>query len=411
MALRVLLLSDIHCDSRRHTPGDIDGPGDAPHQPLPHVLVTPRESEGRKDALIELKGSLPSDIDAVLVSGDLCNGADEQALHYIWAELLSLGELLDARVFSVPGNHDMDSRFKNGEDPRLILQGLPQPFPEPMVSRNDQFFARHFLVDMVDGHDVVLIRLNSAAFHGYREEWRHGRVSSITTAAISAEIGQLLSERSYKPALGIFLTHHHYRPLHSLAAEGSTDYSAIRGDQHLTEFFRQEVGIPWLLIHGHRHQPTIYYADGPAAAPTVIAAGSMGQNLTGMPSGSMNTYHVIDVDVSGQFAHPRGIVETHVFADTVGWRSAPEPVFDVGLPYIERFGDRSDPRQLAVRIEAVTANEPILTRERLLEEFPDLRFRMSADLQLLVESLSERGLESRVDMQRTSIEEVRRTPK
>jgi hypothetical protein len=101
------------------------------------------------------------------------------------------GALEANQTISTCGNHDLDSRYLATEvdpDPRGFLLSLKPPFPFNNELLNDRYWARNYAITTLP-NGVVIVSLNSSAFHGGKpEEIDHGRVSRRTIDALAAEL-------------------------------------------------------------------------------------------------------------------------------------------------------------------------------------------------------------------------------
>lgn len=159
----------------------------------------------------------------------------------------------------------MDSRFKyNDHDAKSTLQGLEKyPFNEENL--NNEYWARNIVV-----HETQYIRwviLNSAAHHGYKDESRHGRISDRTLSYLKDQLAKTDNSK-----INVLVCHHH---VYKIGAVDLDDYNEIKqGSAPLSALESGQFGS-WLIIHGHRHWPSITYAPGGNNSPVVFSAGSL----------------------------------------------------------------------------------------------------------------------------------------
>jgi predicted MPP superfamily phosphohydrolase len=200
--LRVLVLSDLHCTSK--PPGDAAG----------SWLTTTTSTDPRINPLRAVDRVLHDagvTVDIILCAGDLCDKADPAALQYVWHELTSLADRLEARLIATVGNHDLDSRHAAGVDPKEALFGLEPIFPCLNDTLRDRYWSRDYA--LVEGEGWRIVTLNSCTFHGYNPadgpELETGRVSRNSCRLLREELNALVPTT----AIQILLVHHHLEQL------------------------------------------------------------------------------------------------------------------------------------------------------------------------------------------------------
>lgn len=318
---------------------------------------------------------------AILCPGDLGDKANTVGIQYAWAKLQQLKTHLKATdIFGTVGNHDVDSRgVHNDFDPRGYLQSLTPRFPVESDPSYDQYWSRHFTVIERDCYRMVL--LNSSAFHGFKDEHEHGRISKHTLSALRESLRPL----SLK-TINILLCHHH--PLqHSENDLGEDD--VMKGGQELLDLIGNSHLGEWIVIHGHKHHPKLTYAAGASSVtPIVFAAGSLCANLfKGIQGIARNQFYIIEFRLSDITLH--GLVGTFRAWDWiygVGWQ---ESASTSGLPSHGGFGHRQRPHALASEINSALS-EPTLGWNEMLNRVPVLRYVLPRDLTRTVLELNDK---------------------
>src|SRR5258708_3015416 len=132
---RLAVLSDLHAAPQAvaHKPGEVRLFTDLEHgAPADHPML------GLK-SLIAKEGLSAN---AVVCPGDMTNKANAQALGYVWRNLHEVSALMKAAgVVATVGNHDVDSRTRDGDSfPREALMRLDPRFPSGYATTSDQYW-------------------------------------------------------------------------------------------------------------------------------------------------------------------------------------------------------------------------------------------------------------------------------
>jgi Icc-related predicted phosphoesterase len=301
-------------------------------------------------ALLHLVKSQNLRADALLCPGDLGDRASTTGIQYAWAKLVQVQKAMRAKdLFATVGNHDIDSRGKaNKFDPRGFLQTLDPPFPYKALAVADHFWSRHFAI--VERGNFRIVLLNSSAFHGYENEYIHGRVSEHTLSALA----KTLASTKKKQLVNILLCHHHPM-LHSDRKLG--DHDTMKHGQELLDLINHHG--EWIVIHGHKHDPRLSYAAGRSSVtPIVFAAGSLTASLyPEIASTARNQFYIIEFPLDD--IATRGLVGTFRAWDWIyesGWQPATS---GSGLPSVGSFGHRENPNVIAQRVASCFAEDTI----------------------------------------------------
>jgi len=278
--------------------------------------------------------------DLLLCAGDMADRGCRAGLRHVWGALHRLAAHLgDARLLTVPGNHDLDSRFEgSGFDPKGALLGLQPRLPIGDERLDDHFWARNFAVVAENAYRVLL--LNSAAYHGYmkeneaHKEHEHGRISKATLAAIRDALNHT-GPRS----VNIVLCHHHPMANNDV---GETDYSEMSGGHDLVNLLSED-DAEWMMVHGHKHYPRIAYATGTGAACLVFGAGSFSARLySEAATKTRNQFYIVEFEYDQDDSLPplKGRIHAWDYSNLDGWKRSPASSV---IPYNAGFGFRDRP--------------------------------------------------------------------
>lgn len=382
--IKIALLSDLHV----HDEGE-NGPG---------YLGVHSESSSNKDPFLGLNQLIASDkldVDLVFCAGDICDKANQNALRYAWEKLHTLKDKLKAdKLIATAGNHDMDSRHLNNEfDAKGALQQLTPFFPVDDEELYDRYWSRNFVITSHKGIRILI--LNSAAYHGYAEEYKHGRVSQYTLDKIAEELGSTNDPYS----LNIFLCHHHP---HKHGDISQKDYSNMMLGEKLIDLLGSGSFGNWLIIHGHTHHPRVCYGaysgDNP---PIVFSAGSFAARLSGdLQSNARNQFYILELydvkDFDSYDLFMPGTFTAWDWIQNIGWQKAGS---DSGLPKFGGFGSSASINSIVEKIFENLSIEStdFLSYEEILEFAPDIAFLLPKQHNLLIDRLSAKNLACKFD--------------
>ncbi len=323
--------------------------------------------------------------------------ADAGAQTFAWEKLQGLAAKLGASLIATAGNHDMDSRHTTEHDAKGILQSLTPMFPGLPESDCDRYWARNFVVVDTEPHWRMVV-LNSSAYHGggtpkddpdfATAEFERGRVSDRTTQAISAQL-----RGEVRKPLNILLCHHH--PLRNAEMPQFIDYSEMRGGDTLINVLNDlDVG-DWIIIHGHKHFPRIWYGPSESGrAPVVFSAGSFSVKLySELAALARNQFYVIDFPLDRmqeEMVGVLGIVAAWDWTTSLGWLPAKERS---GIADQSGFGWRENPDRVAhliakqVKPSLVSSGRPYFSWAELNEAMALLPFLSPRSLGQVLQSL------------------------
>jgi predicted phosphodiesterase len=379
--IRIAVVSDLHVYTEDYSnesekPGFIRVNGD--NSPLTNPV----------EGLSKLIESDDLYADYLVCAGDLTNKADPKALKFGWELLHRIkNELGAGHLYATAGNHDLDSRnLFSPFDAKEQIQSLEPYHPVDLEREYDKYWARHYTI--LEHDEIRFLLLNSAAYHGYKDEYKHGRVSEKTIHRIRNDL------HGREKKLNILLVHHHPHRHQELSLN---DYSAMDGGELLIDTLNKSGLGCWLIIHGHRHMPTIgYSASSSSEAAIVFAAGSFSAVLyPDIQSRARNQFYIIEIKcklpLKSKNLFMAGKYRAWDWISHIGWQSATEKS---GLPAQGGFGARLVISSLADEISDFINNseDGFLSIDELLTQFQELEYLVPEDLKALVKSLAAQGI-------------------
>jgi len=334
-------------------------------------------------------------VDWVVCPGDLADRADPAAQGVAWSALETLKRDVGAKLLiGTAGNHDIDSRLAFDEiDIKGALQSLNPIFPGLNENQCDFYWSRNFAI--LEEPDVLVVILNSSAFHGINsdkrtdyKEYEHGRVSDRTIDAIIKR----LPKESKK--LNILLAHHHFYKNERIAAK---DYSTIINGTKLLDVLATATSRPWFVLHGHMHYPEISYGKGDStSSPIIFSAGSFSRKLHELRQESANQfYHLkFPFDKYQQLGWETcGICRAWDWVPGEGWKAARGVA---RIPKRSGFGCRASKVNLATQIYAIVdgSQNRVTTWEKIVSKVPELEFILPTDLERVIQEIRNKKQET-----------------
>ncbi len=336
-SIRIAVISDVHAFPGKYgdaSPGWL-GLGDDQSNPKSNPFA----------GVLDLIARETMKADVVVCGGDLGDKASPDAQQYVWQQIEQVRVALGASLtIGTAGNHDLDSRFShNNYDAKGQLQSLSPLFPVNDNEKWMEYWAQNYTI--IEYKGVRFITLNSAAYHGYasdpaKPESQHGRVSDQTLDRLTAD----LASRG-AALVNVLLVHHH--PYKNDVIK-IVDYSDMKnGDKLINDLTGIRVG-PWLVIHGHKHIPRLFYGPGGNLAPAIFSAGSFSARI--WPESAeiaRNEFYIMDLHVPssvGSATSSKGKINTWQWSYGNGWI---RPKFRSGLGPSAAFGTRADIGELA----------------------------------------------------------------
>ena len=201
------------------------------------------------------------------------------------------------------------------------------PFPYDFGDENSHFWAWHF--DIIEQENIRFLVINSSAFHGVSKEYMHGRISDTTLSKINTKLKNASTKK-----INIVLCHHH---IHKNEDIKIGEYDSMHGGERLLNDIDKINCGPWMVIHGHKHHPKIYYGNSTTGqSMPIFSAGSFSGDINGMSSYVQNQFYTIDFSLND--IETFGLVGTFKAWDFVvgrGWNPASTRS---GLPDSGGFG-------------------------------------------------------------------------
>jgi 3',5'-cyclic AMP phosphodiesterase CpdA len=378
--VRFLVLSDLHAYSKGllkegETPPSFlhmglpdDQPGEHPFADLERLI--------RHDSL---------HADAIICCGDIGDKAQPDAIAWAWNWIKRIALALEARkIFVTSGNHDLDSRYLyNDYDAKGTLLGLEDyPFADSRL--NNEYWARSVVVLTESNFNIAI--LNSAAYHGYKEEWQHGRITKRTVNYLKERLQDLPKDRA-----NLLICHHH---LYKFGRVDLRDYSEMIDAAVLLDALGSGTYGRWLVLHGHRHWPNLEYASGSATSPIIFAAGSFSAVLYAeLQDKARNQCYLLTLPGpadSGSYSLNGTFLAWDWISD-VGWLPAKDRS---GLPHKGGFGNRRGGDTVAEDIASlIDDSTPALSWSVVCNSVADLPYLTPQDLALCIDRLRSLGLE------------------
>lgn len=329
-------------------------------------------------------------IDILICSGDISNKADKDSFNQGWSLINRIKEELKIpELLCVPGNHDHVSR---GDDPRSFdpkhhMQYLKPTFPVDNFQKNTHFWAWNWC--HIEGSTTNSILINSSAYHGHKDEHKHGRISTETISRIKEFI---LSENFLEKPINILVCHHHpYKMEHQ---ENDFDTESMEGGDSLVSVLTESNKGPWLVVHGHRHIPQLRYAPSCSTVkPVVFSAGSFSAKLfPALLDKTKNQFYFIDVNLekTTQSGNAIGRFETYEWTLSNGWKLSSSKY----LPGRGGFGNTKSPKEIATKIQAKMnlAGDKFLNQNDLSDFTEDIIYFTPLDLDHLNSELEKLNL-------------------
>lgn len=376
--LKIAFVTDIHAHS---------ADPDDPKRPSYISTSSPKNNPAQNPlaGLQHLIREQKLSADLLICGGDIGDKADPQAQVFIWSELVSLKDSLEAEhLLAATGNHDVDSRFcSSAFDPKGTLQSLVPAYPGLTEDLCDRYWSRNFIV--LCGEDYRILLLNSAAYHGFgndkEKEFEQGRVSRSTVDRIKAEL-----ESTENKPINIMVCHHH--PLRNDDIPVG-DYSEMHGGDLLINLLGCGDFGDWVVLHGHKHYPRIWYS-GSASMPVIFSGGSLSARLySDLATRVRNQFYIVEFpieDISSSRSGVLGTVSAWDWSFGNGWQHAKR---DSGIPHRAGFGCRLHPDTIAhdIATHLGASPSPVLQWKEIEEAIPHVKFVPPKELSITINKL------------------------
>ncbi|MEI8668640.1 metallophosphoesterase [Pseudoalteromonas sp. B131b] len=269
------------------------------------------------NTFIQYLESLNQDFNFLVCPGDISNKGDVDGFKAGWSFINKIkNDLSIDTLLCVPGNHDHQSRPGTSFSAIHEIKFVTPSFPSESRKSNTHFWGWHW--SHIEFDDCNIIKLNSSAYHGLNNEYRHGRVAIETSKQIRH---YLESPKFEEKKFNILLCHHH--PMKMEQVDSRFDEESMEGGQMLlNELEEADVG-PWLIIHGHKHFANLTYGPSQTGEPPVIfSAGSLGANLyPEIENRTCNQFYIIEIDLLKTSSEERlvGKFEAYSWNLMKGW--------------------------------------------------------------------------------------------
>ncbi|HEX3423352.1 MAG TPA: metallophosphoesterase [Sphingomicrobium sp.] len=325
-------------------------------------------------------------IGLILCPGDLTDQAEPTGLSYVTSRLRALKSELGATGLAIlPGNHDIDSRYRYDDaDSRDRIMRLRPHLPFGDRQSFLEFWTENFSIREFE--DVRVVALNSTAFHGGGKtpnlEMEHGRISAFTLDSLTERLGALPAGK-----INILICHHH--PLrNNLIRE--VDYSEMSGGHALMQLLGSGAYGQWTVVHGHKHRPRLEYGPGGGSAALVLGAASFSFRVQrDALNNSPNQFHVLAYDDELATAirsdHAGHVLSWNWILET-GWTRASG---ELGLPHDAGFGSRSGPNVLAGDIATTVKTMSFVRWDQLTARHPELLAKLPSDVEQILKILND----------------------
>jgi len=376
--MRIAILSDIHAFAAE--PDAVPTP-ESESDPS-WVRTIPDKQDERRAPFQALQSLIAKDgltADYVFCLGDMGDKADAAGIGYAWSWVDVLAKRLSAqRVLATTGNHDVDAYgITRPRLPTDVLRALQPPFPIDDAPLRDKYWDDH--VTRLDEAGASFLILNSCAEHESREQAERGRLKPETL-----DLARDLMSSAPGPLKLLLLHHHPYA--HDAIAR--SDYSAMEAGTELLAAC--EGAGDWLVVHGHRHYPTITYSGKTQQGPVILGAGSFSASLYRELQGRVrNQFIIMDVGEPGLIQGTSGVtgrISAWEYHWQVGWS---EPSSSEGIPDQSGFGYRGSLAESLSRITQIVLaadGVPITWAEALLA-VPEFAFMTPEFRQMVLSEL------------------------
>jgi predicted phosphodiesterase len=358
--LQIAILSDLHC----YLP-DPSIKGGSVESFL--VVGAPRipVRQHPVQALLELIESEQLKAHALICPGDLTNKSCQKGLVTAWGHLDEIKRALCSdNLMCTLGNHDIDYKKINAENPFLLPMSTHPDFPIPDGVLKNQFWAEGFTFIEKDNPAALYLLINSVADFNDENSAARGAFNSIRLESLRKQ----LSSRSEKidSQLRIAIMHHH-PTLHSFMNYSSDDVLS-NGDQLLDLLSLNKFK---LFIHGHRHQPRLKRCIQNGNGMLIFASGSFSAMLYDIGSTTRNLFHYFTLTKKDSLF--KGSVQSWEYNYGNGWSRTSRK--SAGIPFEIKFSDMFvdiDPKCFKDYMECESLMK--IESKSIYSKFPDFEY-------------------------------------
>lgn len=393
-SVRLAVISDLHyrtysSDNECRPAVSSQGVHDDPMAGLLHYLRKYKTSLEISDGKIA---------DYLLCPGDIADKANEFAFDEGWKKLKELQNALGARhLVASTGNHEVNSRASSDTDragnveveidPLKTLQKYHDYPTTAFIESNQRwvYWGRGF--EFVEDGEVLILLINSSHYHWTTRmvEFERGRLGEIALAELQVEIKRRVANSSQR--LFVALLHHHPIP-HQHLSHNLGNIEMVNGPR-LIEMLEAS-GVPWLIIHGHKHHARLIPAQGGHYGPLVFAAGTFGAHLSGtLALETRPQFYMIDAALS-----PASKSEVSILIRALSWTGSDwvwATKKNHGLP--DRCGfklPRTDPAAIASAIRNVldSTSNTVLKWDQVMDSVAELKYILPTDIKYVQRALA-----------------------
>ena len=159
----------------------------------------------------------------------------------------------------------------------------------------------------------------------------------------------------------------------------------------------EQTNVPWLIIHGHKHEGRLISAQGDINPPMVFAAASFGAMLDGvLATKTHQQFYILELDVCDQSVEPtaRGQIRAWHWTGT-SWEPARK--YGHGLP--DRSGYQRPQFQLqpvldALALTLAAESGPFLQWEEAVVKHPALGYLLPGQARFLRNMMTNKGIKA-----------------
>ncbi len=366
--LTLLVISDIHCHTKKEADGKADSFFKADDMRFP-------SNQNPVQSLLDLIDKDDIRADLILCPGDISHKTSIIGFSHAFSLLnYELRSAVNAsHTYCALGNHDVCSRGSDS-DPFHQAKNIHLSYPVKEKNVRDMYWSRGFyIVNYKDVADILVI--NTAWDHYTNQKAKSGTFDSGRIEILQENLSQLVQS-----GIRIALLHHH-PVLHSFANLSSKDVIP-NGDQLMKVLSSH--GFE-LIIHGHRHQPKMRRTNDFGIQQHVLSAGSFSAHLQELHTRTRHVFHLIKIEKHEDTNKIKGLIKTWEFGFGNGWK--PTSINSSEFPHLQNFGE-SPPDDLAQRIiKKINDGQDYLDREILIREFPEIDNLLPDEIRVLEKEL------------------------
>lgn len=346
--MKFCIISDLHCKYQldSSSPADTLLISNKPRSPINQHPVASMLNIIEKDKLRT---------NFLFCLGDLGDKADEQGISSAWSMVGDIKRKLNVdKIYSLAGNHDINSRHLNEKKPFEFIKRFHEDFPTNDINCNNSFWSEGYCATIEQ--NTMILMINTVQHHNDMASASESKIDKETLESIEFKINELNSE---DVKFRVCLLHHH--PIKHSNIQNYVDSDSIeRGDELLDLLDRFRFNI---VIHGHKHQPRITKYN----TLTILAAGSFSSLANLQGTGIQNMFHVVEL-FQDSF---KGEIYSWEYNIYDGWKESN----NINFPSKIGFGNTKNIDDIAEQIATFkTEDFRYILYEDLVEQIPDLKF-------------------------------------